>query len=69
MQLKKLIKDAENHTHNHLKWANLKFNEQMGNEQDSRLDVNFVPPTPDFDNVFETLYMRGLIKGVISSKD
>ena len=52
VQLKKLIKDAKNHTHNHLKWANLKFNEQMGNEQDSHLDVNFVPPTPDFDTIF-----------------
>ena len=69
-QLKSLIKSAENHTHNHLKWANLKFNEQMGNDQDSSTDdVTFVPPTPDFDKVYETLYVRGLIKGVISSKD
>jgi len=51
-QMKMLIKNAENHTHNHLKWANLKFNEQMGNEQDPRLDINFVPPTPDFDTIF-----------------
>jgi hypothetical protein len=67
--LKSLIKSAENHTHNHLKWANLKFNEQMGNDQDSNIDVIFVPPTPDIDKLYETLYTRGLVKGVISSKD
>lgn len=41
----------------------------MGNEQEPDTDINYIPPTPDFNEIFETLYTRGLIKGSISSKD
>ena len=51
-QMKIVVKNAVNHTHNHLKWANLKFNEQMGNEEESQLNANYIPPTPDFENVY-----------------
>ena len=50
--MKIVVKNAVNHTHNHLKWANLKFNEQMGNEEESQLNANYIPPTPDFENVY-----------------
>jgi hypothetical protein len=67
--MKTLVKNAVDHTHNHLKWANLKFNEKMGNEQDPALDIGYTPPTPDFETIYQTLYFRAYHKAVLSSKD